>query len=58
MGYLTNGLSFRTLRATNERRLPEFKNAHGEPAHSERRLALASTSGTDDDWHLHEVSSS
>jgi len=35
MGYLTNGLSFNTLREANTARLPQFKNAKGEPAHSE-----------------------
>lgn len=34
MGYLTNGLTFNTLRAANKARLPTFKNAKGEPAHS------------------------
>lgn len=34
MGYLTNGLSFNTLRGANIARLPQFKNAKGEPAHS------------------------
>lgn len=33
MSYISNGLSFRTLRAANLARLPEFKNAQGEPAH-------------------------
>lgn len=35
MGYMTDGLSFNTLRAANINRLPTFKNAKGEPAHSE-----------------------
>lgn len=35
MGYLTNGLSFNTLRAANVKRLPQFKNKKGIPAHSE-----------------------
>ena len=35
MGYGTNGLSFRTLRAANEARLPLFKNSKGEPAHTQ-----------------------
>jgi NTP pyrophosphatase (non-canonical NTP hydrolase) len=35
MGYLTDGLTFNTLRAANTRRLPTFKNAQGDPAHSE-----------------------
>lgn len=30
-----NKLSFETLRAANIARLPQFKNKHGEPAHSE-----------------------
>ncbi len=35
MGYMTNGLTFNALRGANCARLPEFKNAKGEPAHSE-----------------------
>lgn len=35
MGYGTDGLTFNTLRGGNKARLPEFKNKHGEPAHSE-----------------------
>jgi NTP pyrophosphatase (non-canonical NTP hydrolase) len=35
MGYMTNGLSFRTLRAANERRLPLFTDAQGRRAHAE-----------------------
>lgn len=35
MGYMTNGLTFNTLRGANEARLPQFKNSKGEPAHSE-----------------------
>lgn len=35
MGYMTNGLTFNALRGANCARLPEFKNARGEPAHSE-----------------------
>lgn len=31
---MTNGLSFNTLREANIRRLKEFKNNKGEPAHS------------------------
>lgn len=34
MSYGTNGLTFNTLRQGNIHRLPEFKNAKGEPAHS------------------------
>ena len=34
MGYLTDGLTFNTLRGGNVARLPEFKNCHGEPAHT------------------------
>ena len=34
MGYLGGGLSFNTLRGANTARLPQFKNAKGEPAHS------------------------
>lgn len=30
-----NGLTFNTLRGANKARLPEFKNKHGELAHSE-----------------------
>lgn len=35
MGYMTDGLSFNVLREANKARLPQFKNAVGEPAHSE-----------------------
>jgi NTP pyrophosphatase (non-canonical NTP hydrolase) len=35
MAYGTNGLSFRTLREANKRRLPQFKNSQGLPAHTE-----------------------
>lgn len=35
MSYLTNGLSFNTLRQANLKRLPTFKNSKGLPAHSE-----------------------
>lgn len=35
MGYMTDGLTFNTLRSANVRRLPEFRNSRGEPAHSE-----------------------
>ena len=34
MGYLTNGLTFNTLRGGNIARLPEFRNANGGRAHS------------------------
>ena len=34
MGYMTDGLTFNTLRGGNKARLPEFKNCHGEAAHS------------------------
>jgi NTP pyrophosphatase (non-canonical NTP hydrolase) len=34
MGYMTNGLTFNTLRGGNEARLPEFKNSKGETAHA------------------------
>lgn len=34
MGYMTNGLTFNALRGANTARLPQFKNCHGEPAHS------------------------
>lgn len=33
MGYGSDGLTFNTLRSANTARLPEFKNAHGDPAH-------------------------
>lgn len=32
---VVNGLTFDVLRRANCKRLPEFKNARGEPAHSE-----------------------
>lgn len=35
MSYGTNGLTFNTLRQANLKRLPMFKNKHGEPAHSQ-----------------------
>lgn len=34
MGYMTDGLTFNTLRGANIRRLPVFKNKHGQNAHS------------------------
>lgn len=34
MGYMTDGLTFRTLREANMKRLPLFKNAKGKKAHS------------------------
>ena len=34
MGYMTDGLTFNTLRGGNLARLPQFKNKHGELAHS------------------------
>lgn len=34
MGYLTNGLTFDTLRQANKARLPTFRNAKGEKAHT------------------------
>jgi len=34
MGYMTDGLTFNTLRSANISRLPTFKNSQGEPAHS------------------------
>lgn len=34
MGYLTNGLTFNTLRGGNKARLPQFKNKHGHRAHA------------------------
>lgn len=33
MGYITDGLTFNNLREANKARLPQFKNAKGEPAH-------------------------
>ncbi len=36
MGYMTNGLSFNTLREANKKRLPQFKNKKGKRAHSKR----------------------
>lgn len=33
MGYMTNGLSFNTLRGGNVERVGQFKNRHGEKAH-------------------------
>ncbi len=33
MGYMTDGLTFNTLREANQLRLPEFKNKHGDAAH-------------------------
>lgn len=35
MGYLTDGLSFNTLRGGNTERLKDFKNSKGELVHSE-----------------------
>jgi len=34
MGYMTNGLTFNTLREASIKRMPEFKNKKGEPAHA------------------------
>lgn len=36
MSYMTDGLTFNTLRSANLARLPEFKNSKGEPAHSKK----------------------
>lgn len=33
MGYMTDGLTFNTLREANVKRLPEFKNNRGDVAH-------------------------
>jgi len=33
MGYMTDGLTFRTLRNGNVKRLPLFKRKDGKPAH-------------------------
>lgn len=35
MGYMTDGLTFNALRGANTARLPTFRNARGELAHSE-----------------------
>lgn len=35
MGYMTDGLTFNTLRGGNRARLPQFKNGRGKPAHSQ-----------------------
>ncbi|WP_372394008.1 MazG-like family protein (plasmid) [Azospirillum sp. HJ39] len=35
MGYITDGLTFNALRGANTARLPTFKNAQGQPAHSQ-----------------------
>lgn len=35
MGYLTNGLSYNTLRKANLNRLPQFKDARGRTCHSQ-----------------------
>lgn len=35
MGYMTDGLTFNTLRQGNTARLPQFKNAKGLPAHAQ-----------------------
>jgi hypothetical protein len=34
MGYMTNGLTFNTLRAANLKRLPMFKDAKGRTCHA------------------------
>ena len=34
MGYMTNGLTFNTLRSANRKRLPMFKDAKGRTCHS------------------------
>jgi NTP pyrophosphatase (non-canonical NTP hydrolase) len=34
MGYCTNGLTFNALRGANTARLPQFRNKHGQLAHS------------------------
>lgn len=34
MSNISDGLTFNALRAANKARIPEFKNCHGEPAHS------------------------
>lgn len=33
MGYMTDGLTFRTLREANKQRLPQYRNKRGELAH-------------------------
>jgi len=35
MGYMMDGLTFNALRGGNMARLPQFRNKHGELAHSE-----------------------
>jgi hypothetical protein len=35
MGYMTDGLTFNALRGATKARLPQFKNCHGEAAHTE-----------------------
>lgn len=34
MGYMTDGLTFNALRGANRARLPQFRNRHGQLAHS------------------------
>lgn len=34
MGYMTDGLTFNTLRGGNQKRLPEFRNNKGELSHT------------------------
>jgi NTP pyrophosphatase (non-canonical NTP hydrolase) len=34
MGYMTDGLTFNALRGANTARLPQFRNRHGELAHT------------------------
>jgi len=46
MGYMTDGLTFNTLRRGNIKRLPMFKNKHGEPAHSKED----GSDWSDSDW--------
>lgn len=44
MGYMTNGLTFNTLRGGNTARLPEFRNNKGELSHTPEK----------DDWTLND----
>lgn len=49
MGYMTDGLTFNTLRRGSRARLPEFRNAKGDLAHPEL-LAGAECAWTPNDW--------
>jgi NTP pyrophosphatase (non-canonical NTP hydrolase) len=45
MGYMTDGLTFNTLRGANKARLPEFRNNKGEIAHQKEDGS---------DWNLND----